>query len=95
MNFFSKKGKEKRKKETWYLQPWKRKSNTNLYIVIFQKINENNHLKLSYNPKYKEKEDHVRLNLFNHVLALFYAKFACNLAIRYHVFRWDLCEGSV
>ena len=95
MNFFSKKGKEKRKKETWYLQPWKRKSNTNLYIGIFQKINENNHLKLSYNPKYKEKEDHVRLNLFNHVLALFRAKFACNLAIRYLVFRWDLCEGSV
>ena len=29
----------------------------------------------------------VRLNLFNHVLALFRAKFACNLAIRYHVFR--------
>ena len=32
----------------------------------------------------------VRLNLFNHVLALFHAKFACNLAIRYLVFRWEL-----
>ena len=29
----------------------------------------------------------VRLNLFNHVLALFHAKFAYNLAIRYPVFR--------
>ena len=37
----------------------------------------------------------VRLNLFNHVLALFCAKFACNLEIRYLVFRWDLCKGSV
>ena len=37
----------------------------------------------------------VRLNLFNHVLALFHAKFACNLAIRYLVFRWELCKGSV
>ena len=43
----------------WYLQPWKRKSSTNLCIVIFQKNNENNHIKLSYNPKYKEKEDHM------------------------------------
>ena len=32
---------------------------------------------------------------FNHVLALFRAKFACNLAIRYHVYRWELCKGSV
>ena len=32
----------------------------------------------------------VRLNLFNHVLALFHAKFACNSAIRYLVFRWEL-----
>ena len=37
----------------------------------------------------------VRLNLFNHVLGLFHAKFACNLAIRYPVFRWELCKGSV
>ena len=37
----------------------------------------------------------VRLNLFNHVLALFHAKFACNLAIRYPVFRWELCKSSV
>ena len=29
----------------------------NLYIVICQKINENNHIKLSYNPKCKEKEE--------------------------------------
>ena len=29
----------------------------------------------------------VRLNLFNHVLALFHVKFSCNLAIRYPVFR--------
>ena len=28
-------------------------------------------------------EKFVRLNLFNHVLALFHAKFTCNLAIRY------------
>ena len=38
---------------------------------------------------------YVRLNLFNHLLALFYTKFACNLAIRYPVFRWDSCKGSV
>ena len=31
----------------------------------------------------------VRLNLFNHVLALFCAKFACNLAIQYPIFRWE------
>ena len=37
----------------------------------------------------------VRLNLFNHVLALFCAKFACILAIRYPVFRWELCKGYV
>ena len=37
----------------------------------------------------------VRLNLFNHLLALFCAKFSCNLAIRYSVFRWDSCKGSV
>ena len=37
----------------------------------------------------------IKLNLFNHVLALFHAKFACNLAIRYPVFRWELCKGSV
>ena len=35
------------------------------------------------------------MNLFNHVLALFHYKFACNLAIRYPIFRWDLCKGSV
>ena len=37
----------------------------------------------------------VRLNLFNHVLALFRTKFACNLAIRYLVFKWELCKGCV
>ena len=37
----------------------------------------------------------VRLNLFNHVLALFRAKFAYNLAIRNLVFRWELCKGCV
>ena len=37
----------------------------------------------------------VRLNLFNHVLTLFHAKFACNLAIRYPVYKWELCKGSV
>ena len=35
----------------------------------------------------------VRLNLFNHVLALFRAKFFCNLVIRYPIFRWELCKG--
>ena len=29
------------------------------------------------------------------MLALFYAKFACNLEIRYPVFRWELSKGSV
>ena len=29
------------------------------------------------------------------MLALFCAKFACNLAIRYPVFRWELCKSSV
>ena len=37
----------------------------------------------------------VRLNLFNHVLALFRAKFACNSTIRNSVFRWELCKGCV
>ena len=41
------------------------------------------------------KGEIVRLNLFNHVLALFRAKFACNLAIGYLVFRWELCKDSV
>ena len=43
----------------------------------------------------ENKIDDVRLNLFNHVLTLFHAKFACNLAIRYPIFRWELCKGSV
>ena len=37
----------------------------------------------------------VRLNLFNHVLALFNIKFAYILAIRYPIFRWKLCKGCV
>ena len=35
------------------------------------------------------------MNLFNHVLALFPAKFACNLIIRYPVFRWETSKGYV
>ena len=38
---------------------------------------------------------HVRLNLINHVLALFRDKFACNLVLRSPVFRWESCKGSV
>ena len=34
----------------------------------------------------------IRLKLFNHVLVLFHAKFAYNLAIRHPVFRWKLCK---
>ena len=37
----------------------------------------------------------VRLNLFNHMLALFHAKFACNSVKRYPVFRWESCKGCV
>ena len=37
----------------------------------------------------------VRLNLINHVLALFRDKFAYNTALRNPVFRWELCKGSV
>ena len=46
-----------------------------------------------FDLKYEAKKTIVRLNLFNHVLALFRIKFACNLVIRYPVFRWDLCKG--
>ena len=35
------------------------------------------------------------LNLFNHVLALFCVKFACILAIRYLVFKWELYKGCM
>ena len=31
----------------------------------------------------------IRLNLFNHVLALFCAKFICISAIRYPIFMWE------
>ena len=41
------------------------------------------------------KGEIVRLNLFNHMLVLFRAKFAYILAIRYPVFRWELCKDSV
>ena len=37
----------------------------------------------------------VRLNLINHMLALFCNKFACNIALRNPVFRWESCKGSV
>ena len=37
----------------------------------------------------------VRLNLINHVLALFRDKFACNIALRNPVFRWESCKDSV
>ena len=37
----------------------------------------------------------VRLNLINHVLALFRDKFACNTVLRNPVFRWEPCKGSV
>ena len=39
--------------------------------------------------------NNVRLNLINHVLALFHDKFACNTALRNLVFRWESCKGSV
>ena len=38
---------------------------------------------------------YVRLNLINHVLALFRDKFACNTALRNLVFRWESCKYSV
>jgi len=41
------------------------------------------------------KEQCVRLKLFNHVLDLFRAKFACILAFRYPVFRWELCKSCM
>ena len=37
----------------------------------------------------------VRLNLINHLVALFRAKFASNLAISNLVFRWESYKGSV
>ena len=35
------------------------------------------------------------MNLFNHELVLFRAKFACILVIRDPVFKWELCKGCV
>ena len=40
-------------------------------------------------------KDSVRLNLINHVLALFRGKFVYNTALRNPVFRWESCKGSV
>ena len=60
-----------------------------MYLVNFVHLGFLNILKKG------KKKKNVRLNLFNYVLALFCAKFACNLAIRYIVFRWELCKGSV
>ena len=37
----------------------------------------------------------VRLNLINHVLALFRDIFVCNITLRNLVFRWESCKGSV
>ena len=37
----------------------------------------------------------VRLNLINHVLALFHDIFACNIALRNPVFRCESCKGSM
>ena len=37
----------------------------------------------------------VRLNLINHVLALFHDKFGCNTALRNPVFRWESYNNSV
>ena len=50
--------------------------------------------------KRKEKKEMttliiVRLNLINHVLALFRDIFACNTALRNPVFRWESCKGSM
>ena len=42
-----------------------------------------------------KKFEFVKLNLFNHVLVLFRVKFACILAIKYPVFRWELCKDCV
>ena len=53
------------------------------------------HLEGEYYETWRIEEVHVRLNLFNHVLALFCVKFACILTIRYHVFRWESCKGCV
>ena len=35
------------------------------------------------------RSNHVKLNLFNYVLALFCAKFACDSIFRNLVFRWE------
>ena len=50
-----------------------------------------------YDPHFfsSQEGNTVRLNLINHVLALFHDKFACNIALRNLVFRWESCKGSV
>ena len=40
-------------------------------------------------------EEYLRLNLINHFVGFILCQFACNLAFRNPVFRWDSCEGSV
>ena len=35
-----------------------------IYIIICRKINENNHIKRSYNPIYKEKDEHHTVHTY-------------------------------
>ena len=37
----------------------------------------------------------VRLNLINHFVGFIPCQFACNLALRNPLFRWESCKGSV
>ena len=37
----------------------------------------------------------VRLNLINHFVNFISCQFACNLALRNPIFRWESCKGSV
>ena len=47
-----KKKKKKKRKRNMVFATTENEIQYNLYIVICKKINENNHRKLSYNPKY-------------------------------------------
>ena len=38
---------------------------------------------------------YVRLNLIKHFVGFIPCQFACNLALRNHIFRWESCKGSV
>ena len=38
---------------------------------------------------------YVRLNLINHFVGFISCQFACNLAFRNPIFRWESCKGSV